>query len=358
MVTSYGHSDYLRALRSRAVEEGRPLACVWEVTRGCNLDCRHCYHPSHQPEEGELQTERAVEFLEELAAEGFLLLLLTGGEPFTRNDIWDLLEAASMKEFAFRVMTNGTGLEREDIERLAELSPLSVDLSIYGQRRVHDDVTRVPGSFRASCRTGRLLTQSGVRVTVKMPLMRNNVGEYRAVKEVADSWGADLVTDAGIFCRLDGDTAPLEMQASEDQLIDFMVRRAQESSPYAAASNVHDRPANSPMCSAGRSSLYVSSTGKVYPCAVWREELGDLSTQALAEVLGSAAVKRVRELTVSDLTECGSCRLARWCVRCPGLAWLETGDELGKSPTSCRLAALGRETQQRAGSGPGSESYL
>jgi radical SAM protein with 4Fe4S-binding SPASM domain len=346
----------LRELRSRAAEEGRPLACVWEVTRGCNLDCRHCYHPSHQQEEGELDTGRALRLLEELAAEGFLLLLLTGGEPFTRGDIWELLEAASLHEFAFRVMTNGTGLEREDIERLAELSPLSVDLSIYGGRRTHDDVTRVPDSFRATCRTGRLLTQSGVRVTVKMPLMRGNLSDYRAVKEVADSWGADLVTDAGIFCRLDGDTTPLEVQASEDQLIDFLVRRAQESGPYAAASNLHDRPASSAMCSAGRSSLFVSSAGKVYPCAVWRDELGDLSTGDLSQAMKSPAARRVHGLTLSDLKECGSCRLARWCVRCPGLAWLETGDELGRSPTSCRLAALGHETQQRAGLG--SESYL
>jgi radical SAM protein with 4Fe4S-binding SPASM domain len=342
--------DYLRELRVKATLEGRPVACVWEVTQACNLNCRHCYHPSHQRHEDELGTERALKLLEELAAENFLLLLITGGEPFTRPDIWELLETASLKEFAFRILTNGTGLEREDIERIAELAPLGVDLSIYGQRRVHDDITGVPGAFRATCRTGRLLTQSGVRVTVKMPLMRKNLAEYRYVKEVADSWGAGLVTDASIFCRLDGSRASLKMQASEEQLIEFLVRRAQESGPYRPATNVQNVEPETPMCSAGRSSIYVASNGEVRPCTVWPETLGNLESQSLAEVMASAELERVRDLTVGDLKECGECRLARWCVRCPGLAKLETGDELGKSPSSCRLAALSRGLHERTSS--------
>jgi radical SAM protein with 4Fe4S-binding SPASM domain len=346
-----GTSDYLRDLRGRATLEGRPLTCVWEVTTGCSLACRHCYHPSHQPADGEMDTAGAARLLEELAREGFLLLLVTGGEPFTRPDIWELLEQASGHEFAVRVLTSGSGLERDDVGRLAELSPLSVDLSLYGGRRVHDEITRVPGSFQGTCRTGRLLTQNGVRVTVKMPLMRGNLGEYRAVKQIADSWGADLVTDAAIFCRLDGSRAPLEMQASEDQLIDFLVRRAQEAGPYRPASNIHGADAGAPMCSAGRSSIYVTSSGRVRPCAVWTEDLGDLSAQSLREVLDSPRCRQIRELTVGDLEECSGCRLARWCVRCPGLARLETGDELGRSPSSCRLAALSRELHQRSGAG-------
>ncbi len=342
--------DYLHQLRVKATLEGRPLTCVWEVTSGCNLDCRHCYHPSHEPRDDELSSERAMELLDELAAAGFLLLLISGGEPFTRPDIWDLLEAASLKEFAFRVLTNGTGLERDDIDRLAEMSPLSVDMSIYGQKRIHDEITRSPGSFRSTCRTGRLLTQNGVRVTVKMPLMRNNLAEYRYVKEVADSWGAELITDASIFCRLDGSRAPLEMRASEDQLIDFLVRRAQESGPYRPASNVQNVEPGTPMCSAGRSGIHVSADGKVYPCVVWQEELGDLAKQTLDEVLSSKQFERVKGLTVGDLKECADCRLARWCVRCPGLARLETGDELGKSPSSCRLAGLSQELCKRTGS--------
>jgi len=342
-------SDYLNELRARATREGRPLVCVWEVTVGCNLDCRHCYHPAHEPDPEELGTGRALEIIEELAAEGFLLLLITGGEPFTRADIWDLLEAASHQEFAVRVLTNGTGLDRDDISRLAEFAPLSVDLSLYGQRRTHDNITRSHGAFRATCRTGRLLTQSGVRVTVKMPLMRSNLNEYRAVKEVADCWGAELITDAAIFCRLDGDPAPLEMRASEDQLLDFLARRVQEAGPYRPATNIQNADPAGPMCSAGRSSLYVTSTGKVYPCAVWQEELGNLAGQSLADVLASKELARVKGLTIGDLKECSSCRLARWCVRCPGLALLETGDELGKSPSSCRLAALSRALHQRSG---------
>jgi len=350
-------ADYLGDLRNKAVKEGRPVTCVWEVTTRCNLACRHCYHPAHEAAAGELGTERSIELLEELAEQGFLMLLVTGGEPFTRPDIWEILEAARRLEFAFRVLTNGTLLDRDSCDRLAELSPLSVDLSLYGQRRSHESVTGLSGSFQTTCRTGRLLTQKGIKVTVKMPLMRHNLGEYRAVREVANSWGADVVTDASIFCRLDGDRAPLESQASPEQLIEFLFRRAQEAGPYRPGSNVAGVSPERPMCSAGRSSIYVASDGRVFPCAVWRHELGNLSQQSLADVLAGPELAKIRGLTVGDLTECPSCRLARWCVRCPGLAHLESGSELGKSPSSCRTAAVSHDLDQRLQAAEPEESY-
>ena len=350
-------SDYLQGLRAKAAQEGRLVTCAWEVTARCNLTCRHCFHPGHEALPEEMSTERALEFLEELAEQGFLMLMITGGEPFTRPDIWQILESARRLEFAFRVLTNGTLLDRDTCDRLAALEPLSVDLSLYGQRRSHESVTGLSGSFQATCRTGRLLTQKGIKVTVKMPLMRHNLGEYRSIREVANSWGAEVVTDASIFCRLDGDRAPLESQASPEQLIEFLFRRAQEAGPYRPGSNVAGVGSEQPMCSAGRSSIYVASDGRVYPCAIWRQELGNLSNQSLAEVLAGEELAKVKALTVGDLTECPNCRLARWCVRCPGLAHLEAGSELGKSPTSCRMAALSQEVDRRLNT-PGEEFYL
>jgi len=340
-------ADYLYGLRLKAAEAGQLICCTWELTARCNLACRHCYHPDHQSAPGELGTERALTLLEELAEAGFLLLVVTGGEPFTRPDIWEILEAARRLEFAVRVLTNGTLLDRDTAARLAALEPLAVDLSLYGQRRSHESVTGLTGSFQSTCRTGRLLTQNGVRVTVKMPLMRHNLGEYRAVREVADSWGAAVVTDASIFCRLDGDRAPLESQASPEQLIEFLYRRAQEAGPYRPGSNVAGAARSRPMCSAGRSSLFIASDGKVYPCVTWRQALGDVSRQSVAEVLGSPELAKVRGLTVGDLAECENCRLARWCVRCPGLAHLEAGSERAPSPTACRLAALSQTVSRK-----------
>jgi radical SAM protein with 4Fe4S-binding SPASM domain len=340
-------TDYLYNLRAKATQEGRMVSCIWEVTTRCNLTCRHCYHPGHAAAPDELGTARALELLEELAEQGFLLLMITGGEPFTRPDLWELLAAARRLEFAFRLLTNGTLLDRDGCDRLAALEPLSVDLSLYGQRRAHESVTGFSGSFQGTCRTGRLMTQNGVRVTVKMPLMRHNLNEYRWVREVADSWGAEVVTDASIFCRLDGDRAPLEAQAAPEQLIEFLYRRAQEAGPYRPGSNLAGAPERRPMCSAGRSSLFIASDGRVFPCVTWRRELGHLGRQRLAEVLAGPELARVREFTVGDLAECANCRLARWCVRCPGLAHLESGSELGQSPSSCRLASASRELDRR-----------
>ena len=340
-------SDYLYDLRAKATEEGRLVTCVWEVTSRCNLDCRHCYHPSHEADPEEMGIERARALLEELAEAGFLLLVLTGGEPFARPDFWEILEEASRQEFAVRLLTNGTLLDRDGVQQVADYAPLSVDLSLYGQRRCHESITRAPGSFRSTCRTGRLLTQSGVKVTVKMPLMRGNLNEYKSVKEVSDSWDADLITDASIFCRTDGNPAPLAEQASERQLLDFLLRRAQEAGPYRPASNITGRGADAPMCSAGRSSIYIDSAGRVFPCVTWRTELGNLAKQSLAEVTASPEMKAIRSLTLGDLAECGQCRLARWCVRCPGLAHLEGGDARGASASSCRLAGLSQALDLR-----------
>ncbi|HOX05573.1 MAG TPA: radical SAM protein [Planctomycetota bacterium] len=352
-----GNADYLHDLRVKATQEGRLVTCVWEVTCRCNLSCRHCFHPKHDQAPAELGTERALELLEELAEQGFLVLVVTGGEPFTRPDIWQILESARRLEFALRIMTNGTLLDRDTCDRLAALEPMAVDLSLYGQRRSHESVTGMPGSFQATCRTGRLLTQKGIKVVVKMPLMRHNLGEYRAVREVANSWGAELATDASIFCRLDGDRAPLDYQASPDQLIEFLFRRAQEAGPYRPGSNLAAAKPERAMCSAARANIFVASDGRVFPCGIWRQELGNLSKQSLEEVLAGPELAKVRALTMGDLTECPTCRLARWCVRCPGLAHLEGGSELGKSPTSCRAAAVSQEVDRRLQVAEESEAY-
>lgn len=338
-----GCSDYLHELRLAATERGCPLVCTWEVTTRCALNCRHCYHLDHMPRRNELTTSRAIDFLDELLDAGVLLLLLTGGEPFARPDIWALLDAAARREFATRILSSGVGLRREDVTRLASLSPLSVDLSLYGGAAVHDGITGVAGSFDATVRAGQLLSEHGVRTTVKMPLMRCNISEHQTVKKMADSWGADLVTDASIFCRTDGNCAPLDLRADHEQLVDFMRNRSLEGDAFSHAGNVGGAPLQFPLCSAGRSSFFVSSDGGVFPCAVWREELGRLATGSLSAALSSARANAVRNLTVGQLTVCQACSLAGICTRCSGLAHMETGDPLGCSSTARRLAMVKSE---------------
>jgi radical SAM protein with 4Fe4S-binding SPASM domain len=322
--------------------ETAKLKFALELTTESNIHCRHCNVESGESSSEELSTARCVKLMAEVAALGADELLLRGGEVFTREDIWLLLEEASRHSFKLSLVTNGIGLEREDVDHLAEFGLSSVDLTVFGDRRPHDSITGEKGAFRATCRTARLLVQNGVSVQVHMPLLKMNLTEHRSVKQVADSWGAVVLVDAPVFCRHGLNVVTSAMQPSDDQLIEFFMRRSQESGGGARGGIVLPEGCKSGTCTAGKSNWFISSVGDVCPCAAWRVPVGNIRDCDLKEVIASSSAKEISEYQWQDQDECVSCRLSRWCSRCPGL--LASEEEAGDGPRCRRAKSTGGAT--------------
>lgn len=315
-----------------------PFNVIFELTYRCNLRCQHCYIPEINRHKEELTTEEVKSVVSQLADLGCLYLTYTGGEVLLRPDFFELCYHAKRLGFALRIFTNGTLVTPQIADKIAEIMPMSVDISIYGKKAgTHDRVTRARGTWERSMNAVRLLRERGVRTVMKVPLMNLNVAEYQEIRRLAEELGAE--------CRLDPTIAPMD-----DHNRDTLALRIDAKALYDLFSDrslfPQEEPlgAESPLCEAGRNTIGISPTGEVYPCIQLQLSAGNVREKPLREIWEEAPImKRMRSLTPSDLHHCSSCKIQQYCNRCPGIAYLEDGDWLGRSSRACQIAGIRRK---------------
>ncbi|MFZ2288883.1 MAG: heme d1 biosynthesis radical SAM protein NirJ [Halopseudomonas yangmingensis] len=185
-------SHYLRALAGvspppRVAKPGstRPPVVIWNLLRRCNLTCRHCYATSADSEfRDELDTAEAHRVIDDLHEAGVRVLILSGGEPLLRPDIFELADHARDKGFYVALSSNGTLIDESNIERIAAADFDYVGISIDGLEAVHDDWRQLKGSFAASMRAIDLCRSRDIRVGLRTTLTQNNYPQLDALLEL------------------------------------------------------------------------------------------------------------------------------------------------------------------------------
>jgi radical SAM protein with 4Fe4S-binding SPASM domain len=333
----------LQRLRARALAHDIPIAAVLELTNRCNLRCRHCYIHPDPAADSELTLAEYRTLFDQMAAAGTLFLTITGGEPFVRRDLFDILAAAREREFSFTLYTNGTLLTPQSADRLRELCPQKIEISLLGATAAtHDGLTQAPGSWAKALAGARLLLDRGLRVELKTTWMRTNLGEADAIQALAKDYGASFRSAYLVIHRRDGHRAE-DLEVTEEQLREAARRALAKAGPRAKPppppTLTEEQKAASSPCGAGQSSCRVDARGLVYPCAALDILLGDIRRTPFAEIWhGNPALAELRALRITHLTKCRDCRLLLRCSRCAGLARMETGSLLEPSCQSCRVA--------------------
>jgi heme d1 biosynthesis radical SAM protein NirJ len=172
-------SQYLHALadESKTVRCGTPTGpvVIWNLIRRCNLTCKHCYATSADRDfPGELDTAQVFDVMTELKAFGVPVLILSGGEPLMRPDIFDISRHARDMGFYVGLSSNGTLIDENNIQQLADIGYNYVGISIDGMRDTHDRFRRKQGSFDAALRGIRLCHDAGIKVGLRFTLTRDN----------------------------------------------------------------------------------------------------------------------------------------------------------------------------------------
>ena len=345
------HYDRLIRVASRGHV---PLSVLFEVTHRCNLGCQHCYlteGPVGRPKpiRQELSLEEIRRVFDQLAEAGTLFLTLSGGEVFMRRDFLQIVAHARSRGFSITVFTTGTLLTPETATELADLHPLSVEVSIYSARpEVHDRVTRIPGSHARSLRALRLLKERGVIILIKSPLMSLNSGEYHGIVELAEELEAGYAFDPLLIPRKDGNLAPVNLRLDREQMRAFFsdpILAREFSQPVKCLPQKGEE-----ICGTGRRTCLISPYGDLFPCGVHPIAAGNLREKSFHEIwTGSPLLKDLRTKTVDDLR--GGAK-ATPGFRCSALALIEHGDFLGPFRRGDELAEVHAEVQGGLGSGP------
>jgi AdoMet-dependent heme synthase len=176
-------------------EQFKPRLIFWEVTKGCNLRCVHCRATATElSSPTDLPTDRAIEIIDQIAAFANPILVLSGGEPLYRADIFDLASYATKKGIRVALATNGTLVTRDVAKRIVDSGVKRVSISLDGaDAATHDTFRGIPGAFDAAIYGMKNLQTLGMSVQINMTIAKHNGKQLPAVLELAKRLGADAL---------------------------------------------------------------------------------------------------------------------------------------------------------------------
>lgn len=358
----------------------RPFTVAWELTRACALACRHCRAEAQpQPAALELNTAEALRVVDQLADLGPAVLVLTGGDPLMRRDLFELVEYAGGKGLRVAVSPSATALgTRERLERLRGLGVSMVHVSLDGARaETHDAFRGFAGTYRRSlqmlndCRELGLPTQIGTTVTqttlpelealaALMPELGVQVwnlfflvptGRGRAAEmitadeaEATWEWMAELSETASFTVRTTA--APqFRRTALRRRRLTSMTPVRMAGAGYALREQPGgaETPAATRGVNDGNGFLFIDRVGNLCPSGFLQIPAGNVRTDEIATTYRSAPMFRELRDPAALSGRCVSCRYATLCGGSRARAYGVTGSYLADDP----LCALGEE--ERAG---------
>jgi radical SAM protein with 4Fe4S-binding SPASM domain len=347
----------------------RPLV-VWNTTNRCNLSCSHCYLEAEDRHyTGELTTEEARAFIEDIAEMQCPVLLLSGGEPLLRHDLFEMAALASRLGVRPVLSTNGLLITPEMAEKLAEAGVQYVGVSIDGLAETHDRFRGKKGAFEGAIAGLKNAAAAGLKTGVRFTVNAHNVDELPAV--------IDYVAEAGIprFCMYhlvyagrgkgiaDADTdlatkrrtieivtsktvdlhergVALEILTVDNHADGVFVRGLVEEGQPERLEEVEQLLEMHGGCSAGTKMSNVDPYGNVHPCQFWGHvTLGNVRERKFREIWTdsqNAFLTALRHKSEHLKGRCGSCRFQSICGGCRIRAEFVTGDMWEADP-ACYL---------------------
>jgi MoaA/NifB/PqqE/SkfB family radical SAM enzyme len=324
--------------KRRALALGVPLAVHLELTYDCRWRCVFCGVGHERREQTPLTLDEWLTVFDDLRELGTLALTFTGGDPLDHPGFFTLAAAARQRAFAVRIFTNGEHVDEATADRLADLRPLGVELSLHGATpEVHDSATRRAGSFEQVWRAVAALSARGIPVVLKTLLTTLNHAQLDAIIALAAARHVPLRVDPTVAPCQDGDRGPLRYTAP----VAVVERLMQHLSAEGRVPTVHERPPGESNCGLGRLTLAIDPFGNVFPCMLWRSQtLGNVRALPLTRIWSRSPARcELSDVALranQALREMGG-PLARFPF-CPALALQATGDPLRPDPAFTRNA--------------------
>lgn len=299
------------------------FAMQMDLTSACNERCMHCYYPPGQ-ESATLETELALDVLDQLPEQGTLSITFSGGEPFLHSRIGEILMRARRNDLTITIQTNATLLNAETVAMLREVNVNTVQISMYSMvEQDHDAVTLVPGSQKKTMAAIELLMAAGVPIYLSTHIMKPNRNSYKTVLQWGIEHRVKVVTDFIMLARTDFSTENLANRLTIEEneaVIREMLAYGKEFEKGADGRPQIDPQqfADRPICGVATDSISLSSWGEYYPCSGFiGYTVGNARTESLADVWHSSPkLQHLREIRWSHFPRCLSCDAFQYCSMC------------------------------------------
>ena len=292
-----------------------PRSIVWRITGRCNLRCLHCSASASQGKSNcELEREKKLDLVKQIAQTGFQKVVISGGEPLLDKDFWRIITVARSTGLKVKVNSNGWLIHRAVAQRLRDEGVSTVQIALHGAHaQLHDTITGVNGSFQRAARALRLCARAGINTIASSVLTGFNYGSIVEIAEFAEHSGAHFYLKRlhpigrakGNFTSLAA--TPAEFRSALESLRSYYGEELVENfTRYLRTKNG--------WCVAYACPC-IQPNGSVTPCAEMSQPVGNLAQSNLSEIWreiwrGETCV-RIANREVRG--KCSSCSILNVC---------------------------------------------
>ncbi|MCE5245023.1 MAG: heme b synthase [Syntrophobacteraceae bacterium] len=338
--------------------EGSLRLVAWEVTRTCNLACIHCRAAAlDRPYENELSTEECFRLLDNIETFARPIVILTGGEPMLRPDVYDIAAYGNRKGFRMTMAVNGTLLTADSARKMIESGIQRISISLDGATAAsHDAFRQVRGAFEGALGGMARARDAGLDFQVNTTITRQNLHELPAIQELVVSLGAvahhifllvpmgrgkDLAEesiDAEQYEKTlhwfyeQKDHVPLQLKATCAPHYYRILRQRARSDGKEVNFQTFGLDAVTRGCLGGTAFAFISHLGQVQPCGYLELDCGNVREKPFSEIWKTSEIFRnLRDFKKYE-GKCGKCEYIRVCGGCRARAHESTGNYLAPEP--------------------------
>ena len=335
-----------------------PRIIAWEITRSCNLSCAHCRAAAefgHYP--GELTLEESRQLIDAITRITSPILILTGGEPLLRPDIWEIIDYATEKGAQPVIGTNATLINGDIAARLAKhgIPRISVSLD-YPNAAQHDEFRGEAGAFARALAGIKLAQSQGVGVQINMTVTAQNYQLIGEMHQMCLDLGVDafhifLLVPTGRGENLRGveltprqyeetllwaydlqQQSPLHIKPTDAPQYYRIVHQKARATGSEVSAEQFGLDAMTRGCLGGITFCFISHIGDVQPCGYFDMQLGNVKKQDYADIWTNSAVfQNLRDYSKLQ-GKCGACEYKVVCGGCRARALANTGNYLAEEP--------------------------
>ena len=331
---------------------------AWEVTRNCNLSCVHCRAAATKgPYCGELDTQTCLRLIDQIVEVGKPIVILTGGEPLLRSDIFEIASYGTDKGLKMVMAPNGTLLSEAVAKKMVSAGIKRISISIDGAtKESHDKFRGVKGAFDGALRGIKIAAAAEIEFQINTTITKTNLDQIPKIQELAIKLGAVahhifllVPTGRGKYI-LDREISSEEYEKTLNWFYDQqdktalqlkatcaphyyrILRQRAKKDGKPVTYKTHGLDAVTRGCLGGTGFCFISHRGIVQPCGFLDLNCGDIINTPFADIWNSSDIFLSLRNSSNLKGKCGKCEFKKICGGCRARAYEATGDFLAQEP--------------------------